>query len=257
MIVLPGHRAAVVGAAGTIGSAICRAYAQAGAAVWAADLDGAAAQGVARSLGGGGHASHVIDVTDPESVERAAAEAWRRGPIDSVVYAAGVAITADVAEMEWAAYRRLMAINLDGALYTARAFVTRMLGAGRPGSFVFISSTAGKRGEAGAAAYCASKFGLLGMMECFAAEVAARGIRVNAICPGNVDSAMLRAIARDQAQREGSTYEAVIETYTTMAAARRLVAPDEVAAVAVWLASPLASAIVGEAVNVDAGALTG
>src|SRR5207244_3002112 len=83
-----------------------------------------------------------------------------------------------------------------GAFYAGQAFATRMLGADRPGSFVFLSSTAGKRGEAGASAYCASKFGLIGMMESFAAEVAAKGIRVNAICPGNVDSPMLRAIAR-------------------------------------------------------------
>jgi NAD(P)-dependent dehydrogenase (short-subunit alcohol dehydrogenase family) len=132
-----------------------------------------------------------------------------------------------------------------------------MLDAGRPGSFVFLSSTAGKRGEAGASAYCASKFGLLGMVECFAAEVAARGIRVNAICPGNVDSPLLRAVARDQARREGSSVEVVVEMYANVAAARRLVTPEEVAAVAVWLVSPAASGITGESINVDAGALTG
>jgi NAD(P)-dependent dehydrogenase (short-subunit alcohol dehydrogenase family) len=150
-----------------------------------------------------------------------------------------------------------MAVNLDGAFYTAQAFATRMLGAGRPGSFVFLSSTAGKRGEAGASAYCASKFGLIGMMESFAAEVAAKGIRVNAICPGNVDSPMLRAIARDVARREGTSDEAVRERFTNVAAARRLVLPAEVAAVAVWLASPPASAVMGEALNVDACTLAG
>jgi NAD(P)-dependent dehydrogenase (short-subunit alcohol dehydrogenase family) len=251
------HRAVVVGAAGAIGRAICRAYAEAGATVWAVDLNLAAARDLVSNLGDAHHRCAALDVTDAGAVDRLAGEVWDEGPVDSVVYAAGVEFTAGVAETVWSDYRRLMAVNLDGAFYTAQAFVTRMLGAGRPGSFVFLSSTAGKRGEAGASSYCASKFGLIGMMESFAAEVAAKGIRVNAICPGNVDSPMLRAIARDVARREGTSDAAVMERFTNVAAARRLVSPAEVAAVAVWLASPPASAVMGEALNVDAGALSG
>jgi NAD(P)-dependent dehydrogenase (short-subunit alcohol dehydrogenase family) len=257
VIDLRHHRAVVVGAAGAIGSAICRAYAEAGATVWAVDLNLTAARDLASGLGDGEHRGAAADVTDAGAVERLAAEVWSEGPIDSVVYAAGVEFTADVAKTVWSDYRRLMAVNLDGAFYTAQAFVTRMLDASRPGSFVFLSSTAGKRGEPGASAYCASKFGLIGLVESFAAEVAAKGIRVNAICPGNVDSPMLRAVARGVARREGAGYEAVMEQFANVAAARRLVSPAEVAAVAVWLASPLASAVMGEAINVDACTLAG
>jgi NAD(P)-dependent dehydrogenase (short-subunit alcohol dehydrogenase family) len=254
---LDGHRTLVIGAAGTIGSAICRAYARAGASVWAADINQATADAVAASLGSGSHQGGAVDVTDPDSVEELARQVWRDGGVDSVAYAAGVTFTADIADTSWADYKRLMAVNLDGAFYTARSFGSRMLNAGRSGSFLFVSSTAGKRGEAGASAYCASKFGLIGMVESFAAEVTARGIRVNAICPGNVDSPMLRGVARDVALREGEQYETVMQRFTNVAGAHRLVAPEEVAAVSVWLASSLASAVSGESINVDTAALSG
>ncbi len=256
MAPLAPHRAVVIGAGGALGGAIGRAYAEAGAAVWAADRDGAAVRALAAGLGPGARHGEV-DVTDENAVERLAEAVWREGPVDSVVYAAGVAFTADVAETDWPEYRRLMAVNVDGAFHVARAFVRRMLAAGQGGSFLFLSSMAGKRGEAGASAYCASKFALIGLAQSFAVEVAARGIRVNALCPGNVDSPLLRQVARDVARREGRAEAEVYDDFARAAAARRLVRPDEVAAVAVWLASPRASAVTGEAINVDAGALSG
>ena len=120
-----------------------------------------------------------------------------------------------------------------------------------------MSSTAGKQGEAGAAAYCASKFGVLGLVESFAAEVATAGIRVNALCPGNVDSPMLTRVAEMQAERTGSSADSVMKDYVRLAATKRLVAPHEVAQAALWLSSGAASGITGESINVDAGALTG
>jgi NAD(P)-dependent dehydrogenase (short-subunit alcohol dehydrogenase family) len=80
---------------------------------------------------------------------------------------------------------------------------------------------------------------------------------VNAICPGNVDSPLLRAVAWDIVAREGVSVEQIVDRFAHVGAARRLVAPDEVASVAVWLASPLASAVTGEAIRVDAGQLVG
>jgi NAD(P)-dependent dehydrogenase (short-subunit alcohol dehydrogenase family) len=94
-------------------------------------------------------------------------------------------------------------------------------------------------------------------MQCFAAEVASRGVRVNAICPGDVDSPMLRRVAARQAARSGRTVGEVLAAYAAATAAGRLVRPEEVAGAAVWLASPLAGGVAGESVNVDAGALTG
>jgi NAD(P)-dependent dehydrogenase (short-subunit alcohol dehydrogenase family) len=251
---LEGHRAAVVGAGGAIGTAICRAYADAGAAVAALDIDEAAAKRALDGLAGGGHGSWRVDVTDAASAEAGAEAAC---VVDSVVYCAGVAFTADVADTDWASYRALMAVNLDGAFHVAAAFVRRMLARGGEGSFAFLSSTAGLRGEAGASAYCASKFGLRGLVESFAAELSGSGIRVNAICPGNVDSPLLRAVARDVAEREGASVDETMERFAHAGGARRLVSPEEVAGTAVWLASPLARGVTGESVRVDAGQLVG
>lgn len=236
---LDGQRAVVIGAGGTIGTATCRAFERAGAEVVGADLDGALVR---------------VDVTDPASVEAAAEAA---GAVDAVVYCAGVAFTADVAETDWSRYRALMAVNLDGAFHVAASFGRRMLARGASGSLTFLSSTAGLRGEAGASAYCASKFGLRGLVESLAAELAGSGIRVNAICPGNVDSPLLRAVAADVGAREGVPADEMMERFASAGGARRLVRPDEVAAVAVWLASPLAAGVTGDAVRVDAGQLVG
>jgi NAD(P)-dependent dehydrogenase (short-subunit alcohol dehydrogenase family) len=250
---LDGHRAAVVGGAGALGAAICRAYADAGAQLWLFDLDGAAAERVVGSLKGE-HRSASVDVTDPASVERVAGAA---GAVDSVVYCAGVAFTAELAATDWSLYRNLMAVNLDGAFYTGGAFGRRMRESGRAGSFVFLSSTAGVRGEAGASAYCASKFGIIGLVESLAAELTPAGIRANAVAPGNVDSPLLRSVAENQAAREGTTPEEMIDRYAHAGAAVRLVDPAEVAATVVWLASPLASGVTGEVIRVDAGQMIG
>ena len=104
-------------------------------------------------------------------------------------------------EFDWAAYRRTMAVNLDGALHVAHAFGRVMVEAGS-GSMSFISSVAGRQGAAGAAAYCASKFALRGVVECLAAEVGRWGVRVNAICPGEVDTPMLARVAAAQGAGE-------------------------------------------------------
>jgi NAD(P)-dependent dehydrogenase (short-subunit alcohol dehydrogenase family) len=254
MLRLDGHRSAIVGGAGAIGSELGRAFATAGAAVAVLDVDGEAAAALAGSLAGEGHVGGAVDVTDPEAVERAAEGC---GPVDSVVYCAGVAFTAEVVDTDWADYRRLVAVNLDGAFYSAAAFARRMIAAGDSGSFVFLTSTAGLRGEAGASAYCASKFGLIGLMESLAAELTPHGIRANAVAPGNVDSPMLRRVAVAQAAREGGSAEELIDRYAHAGAAQRLVSIPEVAAAVLWLASPLSSAVTGDVLRVDAGQMVG
>lgn len=250
---MEGHRAVVIGAGGAIGSAICAGYAGAGASVCALDFDAEEAAALAGGLAGDGHTSAAIDVTEPASVESAAGQAFLVGPPDSVVYAAGVATTGDVVETEPDAYVRTLAVNLEGAFHVGRSFGRRLLRASTPASLAFLASTAGRHGEAGASAYCASKFGLIGFVESFAAEVASRAIRVNAICPGNVDSPMLRSVAQQQGRREGRPAAEVLRRYADASAGGRLVRPEEVAGVALWLASPLSSGVTGASIVVDVG----
>jgi NAD(P)-dependent dehydrogenase (short-subunit alcohol dehydrogenase family) len=250
------HTVVIFGAGGGIGRATTQAFANAGATVWAVDIDANAVDETVKRLGNT-HRSATVDVSDANAVNELATHIWQASPVDSVVYAPGLVFTANVADLEFSDYKRLMAVNLDGAFYVAKAFVREMLSNKRAGSFVFLSSMAGKRGEAGASAYCASKFGLLGMVQSFAAEVATHDIRVNAICPGNVNTPMLRNVAEAIARNTNRNVNDVWQEMANVAAAKRLVEPDEVAQTCLWLCSPSASGITGESINVDAGALSG
>ncbi len=165
-LVLTGHRAVVIGATGAIGAAICRSMAEAGATVLVCDLDGPTAADLARDLPGT-HESDAIDVRDPAWVEAVAKQAFESGPVDSVVYAAGVSAAGNVIDTDWPTFDRVMDINLNGAVRVAQQFGSRMVTAAKGGSIVFLSSTAGKRGTPGESAYTASKFALQGVTECF------------------------------------------------------------------------------------------
>ena len=250
-ILQEGHVAVVIGAGGAIGAACARAFAEAGATVWSVDLLEQAAAGALTDLAGG-HRTAACDVTDPASCERLAELV---GKADSVVYAAGLNADGNVVDIDWNAYRKVMAVNLDGAFHIGAAFGRRMSARGAGGAFVFLSSTAGLRGEAGASIYCASKFGLIGFVESMAAEFAGERIRVNTVCPGTVDSPMLRDVARRIAERTGADAEDIWREMAHSGAARRLVTPAEVATLCLHLASPASAAITGTTVRVDAGAM--
>jgi NAD(P)-dependent dehydrogenase (short-subunit alcohol dehydrogenase family) len=255
MLTLP-HTTVVFGAGGGIGRATALAFAKVGATVWAVDVNTDAVNETVKQLDGQHHHASV-NVSNINAVQHLAETIWKGQKVDSVIYAPGLVFTANVADLEFTHYKQLMSVNLDGAFYVAQAFVKKMLEQKRSGSFVFLSSMAGKRGEAGASAYCASKFGLLGMVQSFAAEVAVRNIRVNAVCPGNVNTPMLRKVAEDIATNTGRNPQDIWQEMANIAAAKRLVEPEEIAQTCLWLCSPGASAITGEAINVDAGALSG
>jgi NAD(P)-dependent dehydrogenase (short-subunit alcohol dehydrogenase family) len=253
MTLPPGHRTAVLGAGGALGSACVRAFASAGASVTALDLRAEAAEAAVQSLPGR-HEHRTVDVTDPTALM---AVARAVGELDSLVYAAGIVFDDEIVEMDWTQYRQLMAVNLDGAFYVAAAFGRPMIASKRQGAFVFISSTAGLRGEPSASAYCASKFGLIGMVESFAAELSRHGIRANAVCPGNVDSPLLRNVAAETARRQDRDWAEIFAEFAHAGSAQRLVQPDEVAQLCLFLASPAAAAITGAALRVDCGAMIG
>lgn len=252
---MDGDVAVILGAGGGIGAACCRAYAVVGRRVVAADLrlDTAAA-----ALDGlpGSPLARAVDVTSPDAVWDLAAEAARLGPVSDLVYAPGRVMTAAVEDTDWRQYRALMAVNLDGAFFAAAAFAPLLKRQGH-GAMVLISSTAGRRGEGGASHYCASKFGLIGLGESLAAELAPFGVRVNTVCPGNVDTPMLAQVAREIAGHRGRPEGDVWRELSTSGPARRLVAAEEVAAACVALAGPGMSAVTGATLVVDAGMTLG
>jgi NAD(P)-dependent dehydrogenase (short-subunit alcohol dehydrogenase family) len=253
---LAGQRVVVIGAGGAIGAGICREVARAGATVLAADLRGA--DRIVADLGGAPHLAVTVDVTDLTSVRALTDTVFTDDQqVDGVVYAAGSNTTGPIAALDWGDYDRVMAVNLRGAFHVAQSFAAPLTAQPTPSSIVLLASTAGQKGEAGGTVYCASKFGLIGLMQSLAAEFAPGGVRVNAVAPGNVDSPMLRTLAQAIADREATSVEQVLDLLAGEAAAGRLVEVDEVAATCAWLLSPAASGVTGTTINVDAGMLTG
>ncbi|MGN6300132.1 MAG: SDR family NAD(P)-dependent oxidoreductase [Angustibacter sp.] len=246
----PARAVLVVGAAGTLGAATCRVLADEGARVWAADFADAAS--VASALPGSGHGASRVDVTDEASVSALLEQVWDALPdLDALVYAAGTNYTGYVASTSWPDYERVMDVNVRGAFTVGKALAQRLTAQPRSFGTVWLSSVAGLVGEAGGSVYCASKFALIGFVQSFASEIAASGGRANAVCPGNVDSPMLRSLAAQVAERQGVDGDALLAQWASACAFERLIEPDEVARTCAWLVSPDASGISGQTVVVD------
>ncbi|MFT4084169.1 MAG: SDR family oxidoreductase [Nocardioides sp.] len=240
----------VVGGAGAIGRGIVAALAADGVRVSVADLDQPAGAPDPSDILPGTHVV-ALDVTDREAVLAALGPRPGVGSYDALVFAAGTNCTGPVASTDWSAYERVMAVNLRGAFHVGQALALNLEAAPRPCSAVFLSSTAGLRGEGGASVYAASKFGVRGFVECLASEVAAFGGRVNSVCPGNIDSPMLRTLAAQVAEREQVGTEAMLRQFADATAFGRLIGIDEVAAVVAFLAGDGSTGMSGQTVVVD------
>ncbi|MCW2639220.1 MAG: family oxidoreductase [Dactylosporangium sp.] len=251
---LSGRVALVTGGAQGIGAAICRAYAKEGAAIAIADIR-PADELEAEIRAAGGKAVQVrMDVTDPEQVASAFAEAERQlGPVDILVNNAAigtpVALIEDVKVDEW---ERTIKINLVGTLICTQAAIRVMRPRGR-GAIVNIASNVAKRGLPNRSAYVSSKWAVLGLTQTAALEAVDAGIRVNAVCPGPVATPHLDEVMLGHARAEGRSVEEVAEDWRTGAPMKRFIELDEVAAVATFLASDESSAMTGQALNVTGG----
>jgi NAD(P)-dependent dehydrogenase (short-subunit alcohol dehydrogenase family) len=249
--------ALVTGGGRGIGRAIALAFAREGAHVALAARTSSQVESVAAEARALGRKALAVscDVADRAQVDlavRATAEAL--GPVQILVNNAGIAASAKAIETDDALWERHLRVNLTGAFYASRAVLPAMLAA-RWGRIINIASTAARQGFPYVVAYVASKHGLLGLTRALAAELAAAGVTVNAVCPGFADTELTRESARRIQQKTGRSYEEALQSLAAFSPQRRLVEPDEVAALAVLLASDDARGITGQAWNLDGGAV--
>lgn len=239
----------VTGGASGIGWAITQSAVRAGWTVAIADRDRAqSALRADQALEAGWPiSSHPVDVTDESAVESAiAAVVAQHGRLDGLVNNAGITAAGNLIDLDSADWRRVLAVNLDGAFHCLRAAGRQMLRAGS-GSIVNVASIAGERGVPGRGAYAVSKAGLISLTKVAAVEWAARGVRVNAVAPGYVDSGLLRdAVDADRLD---------MDEILARIPAGRLASADEIARVVMFLLGPDSTYITGEVVTVDGGFL--
>ena len=239
--------ALVTGASSGIGAAIARRFAAAGYRVLATGRSDFRLEALGVEFPGIERV--VADLASAAECARVVARCVERlGRLDVLVNNAGIyhrRSAETTSDEEW---RQTLAVNLDAPFYLSRAALPHLRG--RRGCIINIASDWGLRGGREAVAYCASKGGLVLMTRALALDHAAEGIRVNAICPGDVDTPMLE----QEGAVDGLNHAEALRRYGRLSPTGRVTTADEVAALALFLASPEAAQITGAALSIDGGA---
>jgi NAD(P)-dependent dehydrogenase (short-subunit alcohol dehydrogenase family) len=240
---LAGHQALITGGGTGVGADLARGFAAAGARVVISGRRADPLQAVA----GGDIRAIVADVTDEASVAAMFAEA---GPCDIVIANAGAADSAPVGKIALADWNAMLAVNLTGVFLTFREGLAQMPGWGR---LITVASTAGLRGYPYVAAYTAAKHGAVGLVRALAQEVARRDVTVNALCPGFLDTEMTERSVANIMETTGRDRAGALAALTAHNPQRRLIAPPEVTAAALWLCGPGSNGINGQAIAINGG----
>jgi NAD(P)-dependent dehydrogenase (short-subunit alcohol dehydrogenase family) len=250
---LDGKVAFITGGAQGIGFAVAQAFIAHGASVCVADVAVEKVMQAASMLGR--HTLGVaLDVTDEDATARAAEDVVRQfGRIDIVVPNAGILVLKNVVDTGVAEFRKVVDVNLTGAFITAKVFARKLIDQGQGGRIVLTSPLFGLRGGRENGAYSAAKFGMVGLMECLAAELAPCNITANCVCPGQMETDMMRQLFRERAAMRGVSESEVRKTLESRIPAGHLGTMDELAGTYVYLASDLSRYVTGQAIVVDGG----
>ena len=248
----------MTGAAQGLGEALARRLAVEGCDVLLADVNGAQAEEAAKKIAqdtGRRAVGRAVDVTSEEQVAgmaNAATEAF--GKLDILVANAGVLRAGDITTLSPADWRRVIEINLTGYFLCAQA-AARVMVAQKSGVIIQINSKSGKKGSFRNSAYASSKFGGIGLTQSIALDLAPHGVRVNAVCPGNLLDGTLwqNSLYEQYAKTQNLTRAEVRAKYEAQVPLGRGCTYDDVANVVVFLASKESSYMTGQAINVTGG----
>ncbi len=253
---LEGKVAFVTGAASGIGLRIAEELAREGARVALADLEGPAAEAAAARISGGGAGAIGVrcDVTSEAQIQAALDQAVSQfGRLDVLVNNAGLQHVAPIEEFPTAKFELLVRVMLIGP-FIATKHVFPVMKRQRAGRILNVASINGLVGFAGKAAYNSAKHGLIGLTKVAALEGAAHGITVNALCPGYVDTPLVRNQLGDLARTRNVPLERVLEEVIyPLVPMRRLLSVDEIAGYALFLVSDRGAGITGTAAIIDGG----
>ena len=245
--------AVVTGGARGIGRAICQRYASEGARVVVADILGAEAKTLAAELPGGA-ISVTLDVTSQVSIDAMVRTVVAQaGRIDVLVNSAAVYDLSPLLEITQDSYRRVFAINVEGLLFTLQAVARQMTSQGQGGRIINFASQAGRRGEALAAVYCASKAAVISLTQSAGLALIEHRINVNAISPGVVDTPMWDQVDALFARHENLPLGEKKRQVGRAVPYGRMGKPEDLTGMAVFLASEDAEYVVAQTYNVDGG----
>ena len=206
---LTGKQAVVTGAGSGIGRSLARLLAQRGATVHVVDIDAAAAEAVAQEVrtAGGTAVAHTVNVADVDAVGRLATRVLRDGPLDLLFNNAGIGHAGAVADTTLEDWRRLVDVNVMGVVHGLHAFLPHLLAQDRPSHIVNTASMAGLVPSPGLAPYSMTKAAVVGLTEALDVELAGTPVRVSALCPGIIDTAIVRTstMRGEWAQRQAGT----------------------------------------------------
>lgn len=237
----------VTGAGSGIGRAVVLRLAASGHHLIAADIDAAGVEATAREAGARVSAA-TLDIADEAAVEALVADTLRAGPIAGLVNVAGVGSTTTAPDTPLEVWERVMAVNARGTFLCCKHVIPALRSHGG-GAIVNVASVAGLVGLANRAAYCAAKGAVIALTRALAVDHAHEGIRVNAICPGTIDTPWVRRLVDEAGES--------IESLRARQPLGRLGTPNEMAAAVAWLMSPEAAFATGSAVVLDGGLTAG